>query len=66
MGQRLGHFGSVVDIARWWTSATKEARFALLKRCIDERSPSKGNPSLAEVRLAIILAETEAGEVSAG
>lgn len=65
MGERLGQQRSVVDVARWWTSASKEARFALLKRTIEDKAQAK-NPTLKELHLAIILAETEAGEVGEG
>lgn len=51
----------VEQLARWWTSAAAEARFALLQRSVETNSPP-----LSEVRLAIILAETEAGEVAEG
>lgn len=64
MGRRLGE--RVGDIARWWTSATKEARFAFLKRTIENKTPTEKEPTLNEVRLAIILAETEAGETREG
>jgi hypothetical protein len=53
----------VIELARWWTSATKEARWQLLRMSIDQRSPQKGTPPLAELKLAIILAEAEAGEI---
>lgn len=64
MGERLGI--RVERLARWWTSATQEARFALLKRVLEDKAPAKEAPTLREVQLAILLAETEAGEVSQG
>jgi hypothetical protein len=48
-------------LARWWTSATQEERFALLLR-----SSKENTPPLREVQLAIYLAEAEAGEVGQG
>lgn len=53
--------GDVVGLARWWTSATNEARFALLTTATQEN-----RPPLDQLHLAIILAETEAGEVTEG
>ncbi len=50
----------VESLARWWTQATQEARFEFLKT-----SKEKGIPWEA-INAAIILAETEAGEVSEG
>lgn len=57
----------VIDtLARWWTSASKEERFAYLQRVLDARAPKEKNaPTLEEVRCAIILAEAEAGEICA-
>lgn len=52
---------SIESLARWWSSASKESRFALLKRTI-EGDPQA--PGLREVRLAIYLAEAEAGEIN--
>jgi len=48
-------------LAQWWTQATQEARFELWRKATQENSPP-----LAELRLAVILAETEAGQVSEG
>lgn len=45
--------------ARWWKEATQEARFKFLQRIIGTKTPQKEDPSLAELRLAIILAEAE-------
>lgn len=56
MGGRLAW--DVEQLARWWTSAPNEARFALLTQATKE-----DRPPLDKLHLAIILAETEAGEV---
>lgn len=53
--------GDVVQLARWWTSATSEARFGLLTK-----ATQTNDPPLEALHLAIILAETEAGEVEEG
>lgn len=53
--------GDVVGLARWWTSATSEARFSLLTK-----ATKTNDPPLQALHLAIILAETEAGEVTEG
>lgn len=58
---RLGQ--SVWDVARYWTSASNEARFALLERAIKGDAAA---PPLEVVRLAAILAEVEAGETGEG
>jgi len=50
-------------IARWWTSASAEERFALL-RCSIHGDPSA--PSRQTLSLAIYLAEATAGEVAEG
>ena len=50
-------------LARWWTSASQEARFRLLKRSIEGEAEA---PPLKTVQLAIYLAECEAGEVGQG
>ncbi len=62
MGQRLGF--RLESIARWWTTATQEERYALLRAAIAGEAPNKA--TLEEVRLAAYLAESEAGEVEAG
>lgn len=64
MGRRVGQ--RVELLARWWTSASNEERFRLLKLSIEGGPKAKDAPSLSEVRLAIILAETEAGEIGEG
>lgn len=56
----------VEQLARYWTEATQEARFALLQRIVGQKAPEKGDPSLRELQLAIVLAETEAGEITEG
>lgn len=48
-------------LARWWSSATQAQRFALY-----EQAAREDKPPLAQVRLAAILAEFEAGEVDQG
>jgi hypothetical protein len=53
--------GDVEQLARWWTSASQEARFGLLRKAVQENTPP-----LQTLRLAIILAEIEAGEVGEG
>jgi hypothetical protein len=51
--------GALETLARWWTSATQEARYALYARAIQG---DREAPRLETLRLAIYLAETEAGE----
>lgn len=48
-------------LARWWTQATHEARYALLVQAAKENTPP-----LEELRVAIVLAETEAGATGEG
>jgi len=50
----------VEEVARWWSEAPQEARFRLLQRVCEE-APKV--PTLEELKLAIIAAETEAGEI---
>lgn len=64
MGRRLGN--RVELVARWWTSASQEERFRLLKLSIEGGAQAKDAPTLEEIRYAIILAETEAGEIGEG
>lgn len=59
-GRRLG---SVEELARWWNAATQEARFALYEKSI---KGDQDAPPLQALRIAIYLAEVEAGEVSEG
>jgi hypothetical protein len=54
---------SIERLARWWTSATAEARFALLRAAIHGEADA---PRLGQLRTAIILAEVEAGEIGQG
>jgi hypothetical protein len=63
VGRRLDRIGHVEQLARWWSSATKEARFVLLQRVLGQKAPLKGDPTLKELQLAIYLAEATAGEV---
>jgi hypothetical protein len=67
MGARYGELmdavPSVERLARWWTSANQEARFALLRAAIHGE---KEAPSVGQLQVAIYLAEAEAGEVDQG
>jgi hypothetical protein len=58
MGQ-LRHW-IIDEAARWWSQAPQEARFRLLER-VTKEAPEE--ITLDELRLAIVAAETEAGEV---
>jgi len=49
------------ELACWWTSASEEARYQAL-----ERAAKENTPPLADLRLAIYLAEAEAGQVREG
>lgn len=51
----------VESLARWWTSAAPQARLQLCEQAI-----KAGTPPFDQLRIAIILAETEAGEVAEG
>lgn len=51
------------QLARWWTSATQEARWDLYAKTIKGEAEA---PKLRTLQLAIYLAETEAGEVGEG
>jgi hypothetical protein len=54
-------------LAQWWTQATDKARFGLLQRLLDKRSPpQKEDPTLEELHLSIYLAESSAGETEGG
>jgi len=55
----------IVELAQWWTQASQEARFELLRR-VYGTAPQKDDPSQHELRLAIIAAEIEAGETGEG
>lgn len=64
----MGGFGArarVEELARWWSQASEEARWLLLRQTIDIRAPKKGAPTINELRLAIFTAETHAGEIDA-
>lgn len=61
LGLRLGR--SLDGLARWWSSASKEARFALLLAA-SKKDPQA--PSLEEVRIAALAAEWAAREISEG
>jgi hypothetical protein len=56
----------VVQFARWWSSATKAQRFEVCHRIFGQKETQKGDPTLAEFRLAIFLAEANAGEIETG
>jgi hypothetical protein len=51
---------SVERLARWWTEASQIERFECVKRAIEAEANA---PSFEELRIAIYLAEVEAGEV---
>jgi hypothetical protein len=53
----------VEQLARWWTSASQEARFELYKAAIEG---DRQAPRLRTLQIAIYLAESEAGEVREG
>jgi hypothetical protein len=60
----VGTVGSEIEqLARWWTQASEEARFAKLRDALHPEATRKGFEAL---RAAIILAEIEAGQVSEG
>lgn len=50
-------------LARWWSSASKEERFALVRASIHGETNA---PSFLDLQTAIYLAESEAGEVGQG
>lgn len=58
----MQHVPDVATVARYWTSATQEARLQLLEAAI--RGEAK--VPLEVVRLAAIIAEIEAGEIDQG
>lgn len=49
------------ELARFWTQATEEARYALLEKATKENSPP-----LWILRAAIVAAESEAGTFEEG
>jgi hypothetical protein len=59
----MGSISTIDSTARWWSQATKEARFNLLQRIVGRKAPQKGDPTLEELKLAILLAEAEAKEI---
>ena len=61
LGNGLGK--RVEQLARWWNEAPQEARWLLLRQVLDERSKASAEISFDELRLAIYLAEAEAGEI---
>lgn len=62
VGQLDGRLAwDVEQLARWWTQATQEARFGLIRQATQE-----GRPSWQTLRVAILLAEIEAGEIDQG
>jgi hypothetical protein len=63
LGDRLGREHDVRRLAQWWTQATDESRFRLLQRVQQQVTPLKGDPPLDTLRLAILIAEAEAGQV---
>lgn len=59
-----GHPARALErLARWWTEASQESRFALLRASIHG---AKEAPPLRALQVAIYLAEVEAGEVTEG
>lgn len=59
----VGPVARLEELARWWQAATQEARFQLYARSV---RAEKEAPELGTLRLAIYLAEAEAGEVAQG
>lgn len=53
----------IESLARWYTSASEEARYKAWEKAIHGDPQA---PSLFELRAATILSETEAGKVSEG
>lgn len=53
----------IETLAQWWTQAQDQARFELVQRVRGTKTPLKGDPTQQELYCAIILAETEAGEI---
>ena len=62
MGLGVGRV-AIERIARWWTSASQEERFAFLSRVIAGEEKA---PTLGQIQVAIYLAEAEAGEIDQG
>lgn len=61
LDDRVARDAEIERLARWWTSASEKARYAALESAIHTNSPD-----LEKLRLAIIVAETEAGQVAEG
>lgn len=51
---------AIEQLARWWTSASAEERYNLLRATFKGDSEA---PPLGALQIAIRLSETEAGEV---
>ena len=62
VGKRLEQSRPVEQLARWWTAASQEERFRLLRVSL-EKNPPKDAPSLQALQIAIYLAEAEGGEI---
>ena len=54
---------AVTELAQWWNAASQEARFEKLREALHGEAQA---PRYETLRLAIILAEIEAGEVEEG
>lgn len=54
---------AVEALARWWSQASQEERFALVRAAIHGEAQA---PPLRELQLAIFLAEEARGEVTQG
>jgi hypothetical protein len=52
----------VEALAQWWTQAQDRERYGLVQRLQGQTAPQKGDPTLAELRIAIVCAELSAGE----
>jgi len=59
----VGSARNVERLARWWTSASQEERFALLRAAF---KGDKEAPPLGIIQIASYLAEAAAGEVAEG
>jgi len=54
---------AIEQLARWWHAASQEARFQKIREAIHGDPQA---PSLKALKLAIILAEIEDGQVEEG
>lgn len=61
LDDRLARDAEVERLARWWTQASEEARYEALRASINGEAPP-----LEALRIAIYLAEVEAGQVAEG